>query len=741
MSEQKVVECVRKILVNEKGYPDPANSDIYDENNLIMYAQDDYKRNNVLFNNIGTGLLNHSSKCAEKNIQNKIWTDDVTEGKPEFIILNRKTNLAIVIECKKASKSNNHISPYLRDDGLLVGHGKIIGKYAVDGALHYAKFLSTKFDVLAIGISGIFNSSDLQITTYYWEKDKELFYTKKELKRQQTNPKTKVKETILEESNCCYGPFVNINLGNLQSYMFYQDFLNVDAKRIIKEFNEQKAIQSATELNIMLDGAGVNPTNRALLVSGLLLALKDRTFAKTYEDKDILSEDLQINLHTAIERIIDNEDISDDFKKKVLKDKFNDSFNQQDLIDNNAEKLRLVLEKLHKTVYPCMNGEFSVDVIGKFYHEFLSYAPNGQNNGIKLTPSQITDLFCELADLKVTDTVLDPCLGTGGFLISSMNKLFQLADNLDETDINDFFDKKLSTGDITQKQINRIKSVNKGLLGSEILTKNDVKHFIRKNQLVGCEADNIMYTLGCSNMILRGDGKSNILLGDCFKRKNEIMNFDASVGMINPPYSGSAYSVMDFLEFLCDCVRKEGKVVAIVPTSGAHSDDFLDIRNRLLQKNTLLGTMSMSLDLFKGIADTITCIMVFKAGIPHDFNKNVYFGNWKEDGYYWHSTRGMIPDNDKKKHAKTPEEFKTAWLKSFYNDDHTDDEYGCWKKLTLNKNGICEDEWLWEYFVETDYSTLTYADFEKVIKDYVLFNLKQLKLSDLDDTSDRCEGE
>ena len=241
-------------------------------------------------------------------------------------------------------------------------------------------------------------------------------------------------------------------------------------------------------------------------------------------------------------------------------------------------------------------------------------------------------------------------------------------------------------------------------------------------------------------MILRGDGKSNILLGDCMKRESEIKNFDATVGMINPPYSGSVYSPMEFVEFLCKCVKKGSRVIAIVPTSGAHADEFLNIRNRILQNNTLLGTMSMSLNLFKGIADTITCIMVFKAGVPHDYTKNVYFGNWKEDGYYWHSTRGMIPDINRKKYPKTPNEYKTEWLKSFNNDDHVDDIYGCWKKLSC-KNGVCYDEWLWEYFVETDYSTLTHEDFEKVIKDYVLFNLKQLEFSTLGNSLIKNEDE
>ena len=65
MAEQKIVEMVRKILVDEKGYPDPANCDHADKNGLIMYAQDDYKKNEELYNKID-GLLNHSSKCAEK---------------------------------------------------------------------------------------------------------------------------------------------------------------------------------------------------------------------------------------------------------------------------------------------------------------------------------------------------------------------------------------------------------------------------------------------------------------------------------------------------------------------------------------------------------------------------------------------------------------------------------------------------------------------------------------------------
>lgn len=731
MPEQNIVEKTRDILVRLKGYPDPANckKNIGD---LIVYAQDDYKNNSEL-----SELLAHSSKCNRKDTKEYLWTENASSGTPEFLIINRQSNLAIVIECKPPSK-NNHMSTFLRDENILVCKPEIIGKYAMDGALHYAKFLSAKYDVIALGISAHPNIDDLNITSFYWEKGKEIKYGEKNIEKTVKNKETGEKEKVIEKLKCCYGPFINIKLDSIQSYSFYKDFLNKETKKIIKEFNEEKAMVAATELNVILDGAGVAPTLRALLISGLLLALRDKTFQITYQNKEISTEELQGNLHAAIERIVNSEDIQDAFKKKVLKDKFNDAFNQQDLIDDNASKLRQVLEKLDKTIFPCMNGEYSIDVIGKFYHEFLSYAKNGQNSGIKLTPAQTTELFCYLADLKVDDTLMDCCLGTGGFLIAGMNMMYKLADEMTEREIEEFFAEKLSIGDITKKDINRMKSVNKGLYNSEALTINDVKQFIRKNQLVGCESDNIMYTLGCSNMILRGDGKSNILLGDCFKRETELKNFEATVGFINPPYSESSYNVMEFVELMCRCVKKKSKVVVIVPTSAAHSEEYLSIRNRILESNKLLGVMSMSEELFRGIADTVTCIMVFETGTAHNYNDTVYFGNWKEDGYYWHKVLGMIPDNESRHFSKTPEQYMKLWLKSF-NNKNIDDEYGCWKKLIKNGNGICYDEWLWEYFVETDYSKLTQEDFEKNIKQYMIYQLKQLEITELTNESEEKE--
>lgn len=714
MAEQSIVEQVRKILM-DKGYPDPANNGKADSFGLRTYAQDDYKKNIEL-----EGLLKHASKNHDE-----IWSDKASYGKPEFIIVNDNTNLAIVIECK--SSDRNHISKYLRDNKLMKDK-KIINRNACDGALHYGKFLGVKYNVICIGVSKSKSTGALIISTYYWDKSKSVETGELRIKR------TVNKKEITESVEYCFGPFVDLNLDNLQSYQYYEQYIEKQSNALFKAFSEKEAKDAATNLNVFLDGASVSTTVRAILVSGLLLALRDATFKQTYKDKNVDEKKLVKNLNSAIEDIIDNSDIEDDFKKNVLKTKFKDAFNQQDLLDKNAQKLRMVIDKLNASVFPLMNMASSVDVIGQFYHEFLSYAPSGQNNGIKLTPNQITDLFCDLADIKVTDKIVDICLGTGGFLISGMNRLYNLAEELDEKGIDDFFQDKIDLGEITKSDIEDIRENNYRIGKGKVLTIDDVHDYIRKHQLVGCENDNIMYTLGCSNMIIRGDGKSNIILGDCFKREEELKDFKADVGLMNPPYSGSAYPILSFVDLLCRVVKKGSRVVVIVPTSCAHSGDpERKARNELLKNNTLLGVMSMNEELFKGIADTITCIMVFQAGIPHDFNKSVYFGNWKEDGYYWRKSQ-RIPDNDREKFSKTPEEYKNEWLNSF-NNINIDDDYGIWRKLTKDSDGICYDEWLWESFVETDYSQLTQSDFEEVVKNFVIHQLKQSSLNRDDDVN------
>lgn len=675
--EQPVVDKTREILFSLCGYPLPSTKE--DKNNIIVYEQDSYKANVELAN-----LLLHSSKCSKK-LQENLWTDKADFGKPEFTIINTKENLAIVIECK-ANTAMKHIGRKLRDENVLEKKQNIIAGNAVEGALHYAKFLSENYDVIAIGITGDIledeSVSNLNISTYAWEKNR------------------KWEEDIT-------GPFINLKI---HSIMSYNDYLNVFSKLDVVKKNliETNALSIARDLNETLHKASVPPIERSLLVSGLLLVLKDEVFLTTYRNKKVSNQKLLQLLDTSIEDTLRFLGVADTFKKEMLKTKFKDVFNQQGLLKDNARVLREVLKTLEESVAPYMTGEFSLDIVGKFYSEFLRYAKGDKSSGIVLTPSHITELFCDLINLNIDDVILDTCAGTAGFLISAMNRLYALAD----------------------KQPN----------------PDSIKKRIRETQLYGCDDDKQMFALGCSNMILRGDGKANMYYGSCMDHKSELQN-NATVGMINPPYSGTDISCLEFIDFLCSCIKhkdEKGNIVgknrskgdnlvcAIIPVSYMHSDEYKEQRKKLLEKNTLVAVMSMPIDLFRPI-NTVSCIVLLKAGTPHDSEIPTYLGNWKNDGYMWKKGLGRIPDGNK------PEEIKEKWLKSFKRTIE-DKEIGIWKCL----DG--EDECVWEKYAETDYSKITKEIFEDEVKNFMIYKLREMALEDLlkdaenEEESDEIDG-
>ena len=159
-----------------------------------------------------------------------------------------------------------------------------------------------------------------------------------------------------------------------------------------------------------------------------------------------------------------------------------------------------------------------------------------------MTPSHIAELFCELVDLKVDDVVFDPCCGTGSFLIAAMTKMLSLAND-------------------AQK-----------------------KH-IKQKQIHGIEVREDMFSIATTNMILRGDGQSNLICGDFFSKDAEdlqLLGDGLTVGFMNPPYSQAKnaatahLSELRFILHLLDSITKGGRVAVIVPVSamiGKNKDD------------------------------------------------------------------------------------------------------------------------------------------------------------------------
>ena len=423
----------------------------------------------------------------------------------------------------------------------------------------------------------------------------------------------------------------------------------------------------------MRDYAKITEAQKPLLVSGVLLALMDRGFEVAYKKYE--GEELANETFNSIKKIIEKVELGDthETKKRAVINAFSFIAHHPELqkIDTkkNESPLLRIIRDLHIHVQPFTKDHYDFDIIGNFYGEFIRYTGgDGKGLGIVLTPKHITDLFAELSKLDKNSVVLDICAGTGGFLISAMKKMTE-----------------------------RVSAAEKVRILS--------------NSLIGIEQEPQMFALAVSNMILRGDGKTNLYQGSCFDDVlfNKIKN-KANAGFMNPPYSqkGDNLHEWDFVIRMLNGLSKNATGIVIVPMSLA-IDTKHPLREKLLSEHRLEAVMSMPDDLFYPVG-TVTCIMVFTAHTPHDSDKHheSWFGYWKNDGFRKDKVLGRIP-----KTSSSWENIKKDWLEMFRRKGVA--SKSVWKKV------LKEDEWCAEAYLETDYSDITESDFAKELKKYSMF--------------------
>ena len=432
-------------------------------------------------------------------------------------------------------------------------------------------------------------------------------------------------------------------------------------------------------LNEEYQAYSITETTRCTMVSAILLSLLYEPFRISYKTYST-SESLGKAMLSAIDNVLSENDTFNRsamigeyskilneplFKQKTIKHK-----NKKEH-EHSAEVAKGMIEYLHKNVYPLIDMEQSgFDVLGRFYTEFIRYAGSEQSQGLVLTPAHITDLFCDLANVTANDVIYDPCCGTGGFLISGMKRMFALAGNDEE-----------------KRQI------------------------IKDKQLVGVELRPSMFTYACSNMMMRGDGKSNIFCGDCFALANMIEdNHKPTVAFLNPPYDVGNAGQMLFVEHALNMVSaRNGTVVAIVQMSCGikNEKELTAVKSRILSKHHLKAVLSMPDELFNPNASVVTCIMIFKANEQHEGKKS-WFGYFKDDGFEKRKNKGRVDARGKWN------EIKNKWVNAYHNFDEV-------AGLSVKQSVTGKDEWCAEAYMETDYSTLNRNDFEKKLKDFIAF--------------------
>jgi type I restriction-modification system DNA methylase subunit len=455
-----------------------------------------------------------------------------------------------------------------------------------------------------------------------------------------------------------------------------------------KNIESAEITKTAIDLNNDLNDYSIAEYERCTIVSAILLALQNKAFKDSY-NKDASSikmeptpERVAKSIITSITKVLEDNEIDQERVQSMIgefeKIKNHDIAKSKKIkkkkvaTEDDNYVLRDITERLEKSILPLISmGEKGYDVLGRFYREFIRYAGTDQKTGLVLTPQHVTEFFCSVVNLNVNDVVYDSCCGTGGFLIASMKRMVDLAGN-----------------DTTKK--------------SEI----------KKNQLIGIEKRTDMFTFACSNMMMSGDGKSHIYRGDSFSPDSisMIKQLKPTVAFLNPPYDVGEDGQLAFIENALTCLQPSGRCAAIVQMSCATSakSAAVLVRERLLKSHKLTGVFSMPDDLFHPVG-VITCIMVFEAHSPHPENYKTFFGYFKDDGFEKTKNIGRVNKGQW-------DALKDEWLSSYHNREST-------TGLSVVKAVSSSDEWCAEAYMETDYSKIDQADFEKVVRDYAVYRL------------------
>ncbi len=430
-------------------------------------------------------------------------------------------------------------------------------------------------------------------------------------------------------------------------------------------------------LNDRLQVNKVAESNRALLISAVLIALERPTFSKAYMSEPS-SVELARLIQSTVAAQLEQARLGAD-RLRVLKGKFSFLEHEIALMQKEGE-LKELVRQIDSEINSFVKNHEYRDVLGELYVEFLRYANKDKGLGIVLTPPHITELFAELAQVGKSSVVYDNCAGTGGFLISAMRKMIADAK------------------------------------GSEV-------NAIKEQQIYGAEIQSDIFALIVSNMIIHQDGKSNIELASCFDDGviEAMRQRRPSTGLLNPPFKSDKVNDQEELAFVINNLNvlcSGGTCIALLPMQTAlnTSSKVTQLKTQIMEEHTLEAVFSLPEQLFlNSQVSTITCAMVFTAHQPHPQAKEVWLALAKDDGFVVQRHKGRVDLHDKWN------EIKNHWVKSFINRSEVP---GFSVKRTL----CSEDEWCAEPHITREADELTEMNFSQKLRDFVAAMFTQGKL-------------
>ena len=283
-----------------------------------------------------------------------------------------------------------------------------------------------------------------------------------------------------------------------------------------------------------------------------------------------------------------------------------------------------VIEEIIKSISKINFTISEIDVKGEAFEFFLKNYSAGQKSSLGqfFTPRHITEMMSIMLNPKLGDRILDPFCGTGGMLISCY------------------------------------KHIKRGL---ESNISNSDRTELNKKTFFGTDISHGASSLAIMNMILLGDGHSNIQKADSFEYNGKdtydkvITNIPFNVkdiasdinnqewvrdsGLENPDMNSLA--VLRCLASL----KRDGEGAIIVPLTMCVSQQYRQIRNYIANNCRLKACLRLPEKTFISYTTARTAILLFDGAHTKKTTKFIHI-DIKKDGMSQDKKREFIPENE-----------------------------------------------------------------------------------------------
>lgn len=296
-------------------------------------------------------------------------------------------------------------------------------------------------------------------------------------------------------------------------------------------------------------------------------------------------------------------------------------------------------------------GLDKVDFMGDCYEYLLSKMSTSGDNGQFRTPRHIIDMMVNIVKPTLKDNIIDPAMGTAGFLAESAKYL------------QEHYEK-------------------------ELLNKENADHF-HNNMFTGFDVDWDMLRIGCMNMTLHGVENPRIEYNDSLSEDYKEGD-KYSLILANPPFAGiiSDNSISKSLTVISGGTKKKsllflalfirllkvgGRCASIFDVGVVNNTNekaYNKLRKELVDNQKLEAIIYMPANVFKPYSGVQAVILVFTKTNSGGTDK-VWLYNMEADGFSLDDKRqpvieNDIPDIEKRFDNLKDEEERTPYEKSFF---------------------------------------------------------------------------